>query len=346
MAPYWTTEEDKMSFRHKQISSGLCVALCMALLGSTSVKAQELDIKVAMAYGMSYLPVIVMAKQQYFEQQLAKEGLGNTKVSYVTFGGGNVSTDALLGGRVSFVASGVTNAITVSSKTNGYVKSVSAIASVPMWLNSRDPAIHTIKDFASDDKIALPGVKVSMQAVVLQMAAAKAFGQSHYNRLDPLTVTMSNPGGTTALLSGVIKNHFSVQPYSYIEANTKGIHTVLNSYDVLGGVHTTTVMYSTTKFLKENPKAYDAFLAAFKQTMAYIHENPENAIRIYLDATHEKMTPKEALNMIDSARIQFSMNPQKFGSFAAFMHRVGSVKTAPKSWRDFFYEDGRSLSGD
>ena len=54
-----------------------------------------------------------------------------------------------------------------------------------------------------------------MQAVALQMAAAKLWGQKSFGKLDPITVSMSPPDATIALLSGSgeVNNVFSVPPF-------------------------------------------------------------------------------------------------------------------------------------
>ena len=88
---------------------------------------------------------------------------------------------------------------------------------MPLYLDTRNPDVKTIKDFTDKDKIALPAVKVSIQAVTLQMAAEQAFGDGQQDRLDPLTVSMSHPDAQTALLSGQseITAHFGSPPFQY-----------------------------------------------------------------------------------------------------------------------------------
>ena len=61
---------------------------------------------------------------------------------------------------------------------------------------------ETSPHFSDKDRIAMPAVKVSIQAVTLQMAAEQEFGQGQHGRLDHLTVSMSHPDATAALLSG------------------------------------------------------------------------------------------------------------------------------------------------
>src|SRR5437016_13282502 len=107
---------------------------------------------------------------------------------------------------------------------------------MPLYLNTRNPNVKALKDFTDKDRIALPAVKVSIQAITLQMAAEKAFGEGQQNKLDPITVTLSHPDAQTALLSGQseITAHFSSPRYQYQQLKYAAIHRVLSPYDVPG----------------------------------------------------------------------------------------------------------------
>src|SRR5204863_854102 len=172
---------------------------------------------------------------------------------------------------------GVGPLVTLWSRTKGNldVKAVAAINSMPLFLNTRNPAVKTIKDFTDKDRIALPAVKVSIQAVTLQMAAEKAFGEGQQNKLDALTVTLSHPDAQTALLSGQseITAHFGSPPFQYQQLKRPGIHTVLNSSEVLGGPTTFNVVWTTAKFRSENPKLYAAFLKALEEATREINKD-------------------------------------------------------------------------
>ena len=50
------------------------------------------------------------------------------------------------------------------------------MTSIPMYLNTRSPHLKSIRDFGPTDKIAVTAVKVSIPAIILQMAAIKEFG--------------------------------------------------------------------------------------------------------------------------------------------------------------------------
>src|SRR5437764_1978754 len=165
------------------------VALCI-----TAARAEMAEINVAQQYGISYLPLMLMEEKKLIEKH-AKAGGVDVKVGWAKFAGGNVMNDALLSGSLHFASGGVAPLVTLWARTRGNldVKGVGALNSMPLYLNTRNPAVKTIKDFTDKDRIALPAVKVSIQAVTLQMAAEQAFGAGQQYRLDPLTVTLSHP---------------------------------------------------------------------------------------------------------------------------------------------------------
>lgn len=106
-----------------------------------------------------------------------------------------------------------------------------------MYLTTRNPNVKSLRDFTDKDRIAVPSVKVSVQAVTPQMAAEKEFGPGNYSKLDSLTVSLGAPEAQAALLSGKseITAHLSSPPFQYQQLKHPGIHKVLDSYDVLGG---------------------------------------------------------------------------------------------------------------
>src|SRR5208282_6371960 len=94
---------------------------------------------------------------------------------------------------------GVPGLVTLWAKTKGTaqeVRGISALSSQPFLLNTRNPDVKTVRDFSAADRIALPAVKVSVQAVTLEMAAAEAFGKENFAKLDHLTVSLSPPDAT------------------------------------------------------------------------------------------------------------------------------------------------------
>ena len=182
---------------------------------------------------------MLMEEQKLIEKHAKAAGL-DVKVNWArSSAGGNVMNDALLSGSLQIASGGVGPIVTLWSRTRGNldVRGIAALNSMPLYLVTRNPAVKTIKDITDRDRIALPAVKVSVQAVILQMAAEQAFGAGQQNRLDPWTVTLSHPDAMQALLSGQseINAHLGSPPFQYQELARPGNHMVLNSYDVLGG---------------------------------------------------------------------------------------------------------------
>src|SRR3979409_2782286 len=119
-----------------------------------------------------------MNANKLIQKYAGQRGLKDFKVSWQRFNGPGGMNEALLSGSTDIVAGGVPGLITLWDKTIGTsfeVKGICALSSQPFLLNTANPDIKSIKDFGERDRIAVPSIKVSVQAVVLQMAAAEAF---------------------------------------------------------------------------------------------------------------------------------------------------------------------------
>jgi NitT/TauT family transport system substrate-binding protein len=194
----------------------------------------------------------------------------------------------------------------------------------------------------------VPAVKVSSQAICLQMAAAKAWGDDQYARLDATTVTRSHPEAAVSVMSKAteINSHYSVAPFYYYELATAGVHNVLRSYDTLGGPGTNGVMLMTKKFRDANPKVTQAVYAALSEAEDFINKNPGEAAQVYIETTSEKRSTKEEMTRFisDPDNIWTTM-PQQTMTFAEFMHKVGTVKRLPASWKDLYMPECHELAG-
>jgi NitT/TauT family transport system substrate-binding protein len=140
--------------------------------------------------------------------------------------------------------------ITLWDKTRGQIKGVSAMTTYPLYLITRNPAVMTIKDFAAKDKIAVPSIKISTQAIMLQMAASKVFGDNDFARLDPLTVSLSHPEATLAFMNNTagVNAHFTSSPFYEQEIKVPGAHLVTTNYEILAGPATAVLITASSKF--------------------------------------------------------------------------------------------------
>ena len=305
--------------------------------------AEVKKVSLAKQFGLSYLPLIVMENHKLIEKHVKAAGLGDIEVKWYTFGGGAAMNDALLSGNLDFPSGGVGPLIKIWGKTKGNlnVKGVAAINAMPLYLNTSNKDVKTIADFTDKDRIALPAVKVSIQAVILQMASAKMFGQDNYDKLDHLTVSMKHPDGMAALVSGSseITAHLTSPPFMFQELDDPNIHLVFSSFDVLDGPHTFNNVWTSAKFREENPKTYAAVLAALEEAMDIINKDKHAAAELYVSAAKSKLSVEAVYKMLSDPAIQFTTVPNNTMKFANFMSDIGAIKVKPDTWKDMFFSE-------
>lgn len=309
--------------------------------------AEVSEVRISGGLNIGFLPLLVMRHQKLLEKHTKLAGLGEIKVTWATIAGGAAMNDALLSGSLDFASSGAPPLITLWDRTKGSVKGVASMNSMPAFLNTRNPKVNSIKDFTEKDRIALPAVKVSNQALILQMAAEQIFGEAGRFKLDRITVSVPHPDAMAALLSGAgeITSHFTAPPFQYYELKAKGIRTILSSDDVLGGPASFTLTWTTAKFRDANPKTYRAFLSALSDAIDLINGDKPAAAAIFKALTKDKAPIAEITEMLNKPEVRFTLVPENLSKIAEFMHKVGSIKTRPTSWKDMFFREVHHLPG-
>ncbi len=320
--------------------------LCFAL----AARAEPREIRAAQQYGLSYLALMLMEDGRLVEKHAKALGLGEIKVTWSRLGGPQAMNDALLSGSLDFGTGGVPSLITLWSKTKGTptaVKGVGALNDMPNELIVSRPEVKSIKDLGPQDKIAVTSVKIATQALLLQMAAAREWGDDQYEKLDPLTVSLSHPDAMTALWSksGAITGHFASPPFSFQEKAKPPLHSILSSYDILGGPATFNVVWATSAFHDANPKAYAAFVAAFEEANAAINKDKRAAAETYKRMTRTTETLDELSKMMNDPAIVFTLTPHRILKTAEFMHRTGRIKNRPAGWQELFFENLKDREG-
>ena len=179
------------------------------------------------------------------------------------------------------------------------------------------------------------------------MAAAKQFGQKSYEKLDKLTVSMKHPDAQAALLSpkSEITAHFASPPFMFQELKDPRVHTIVNSFDLLGGPHTFDVVWAHGKFHNANPKTYAAVLAALEEAIAFINKDKHAAAELYVKASKSK-EPVEVIHCyLTKEPIGYTTTPHNITTYSDFMYETGSITTRPKSWKDLFFANVHGKQG-
>jgi NitT/TauT family transport system substrate-binding protein len=156
-------------------------AVMLAALARPAV-AEVNEIKIGKQYGLPYIQFVIMEDQKLIEKHARLQGLGDIKVDWATLGGPAQLNDGIISGAIDVAAVGLPNLITMweKTRTNVKVRAIAGLNFMPLILLTRDPEVKTLKDYTDKDRIAVPSVKISMQAILLEMAASKEFGPANY----------------------------------------------------------------------------------------------------------------------------------------------------------------------
>ncbi|WP_431049351.1 ABC transporter substrate-binding protein [Roseateles sp. L2-2] len=331
------------------LKSLLTGALAAGLTMSSLSAHAEGKIRIAEQFGIVYLLLNVAQDQQLIEKHGKAAGV-DIQVERVQLSGGPAINEALLSGSIDIAGAGVGPLLTLWDKTQGRqnVRGIASLGNFPYYLTSSNPAVKTIDDFGDKDRIALPAVGVSVQSRILQLASAKRWGDAQFNKLDRLQVALPHPEATAALIKGgtEINAHFGNPPFQEQGlAGNPNVHIVLNSYEVLGGPASATVLYTTEKFRRDNPKTYKAFIGALAEAADFISKNPERSADIYIKNENSKVPKELLLKVIKNPEVQFKITPQNTFALATFMHRIGAIKNKPASAKDYFFDDPHNAAG-
>lgn len=193
----------------------------------------------------------------------------------------------------------------------------------------------------------MAGAGSSVQTVYLQMAVSKEYGIENYKKLNPLMVNLPHPEGLQTLLSGSneITSLFTSPPFQYTALANPSVHTVLNSYDVMGGANTFLMVWATNRFREANPKVYGAVLEALKEATAFVNEDKRRAAEMYVQQGGGKESVDQIFKMMSDPQTEYTLTPQRVLPYAQFMNRVGTLKNNPQSWKDLYFPEIHDLPG-
>ncbi len=319
----------------------MLAALMAAAIPGQPRAAETNQIRLSHGYGIHYLPLMVIRDRNLLQSNAARMGVGPLDVSWRTLDGGNMIIDAMLSGAIDIAGSGAPGFIILWAKARNTpasaVVGVSGLGNGALWLNTNKPHIRSLRDFGPGDKIAVPGIKSSFAAVVLQMAAAKEFGIENYAQLDPMTVSLPHPEAYAALTSGrtEITGHMASPPFSNQEIAQPGVHRVLSTADLLGPI-TIDVVYASKRFADANPRIMAVFLAAMDEAVAMIAADKAGAAESFVRVSGVKMPQQTIEALLNDPETSFTVAPQGVMAYAQFLAQAGQIKNPPAVWSDMF----------
>jgi len=335
----------------RSLMAGAAFAAVLAgpALVHTAHAQQKTEFAISRQLGILYMPTHVMEKMKLFEKHAEKLGLKGVSVKWLSFSSSSAQQDALLSGGVDMINTGTGPLLLLWDRTKGGVKGVVASSAQPLTLVSRDPRIKSLSDYGTGDKIAVPTVKVSTQAILLQMAAAKLFGAANYGKLDANTVQMGHPDAFIALKNPTheVKSHFAAPPFQFYELKqVPGAHIILNSPDIIGSPLSQGQFMVTTKFADANPLFIKAVRAAAEEAKAFIESNTREAVEMYRAVTGDKTETDAILALLkEPGMMEWNIYPQGTMKFASHLNTIGTLKNKPAAWKDYYLPIAHDMPG-
>ena len=320
---------------------------CMAAFSTLAPAAwaEATTVRAAKQFGLGYIQYMVMEEQQLVEKHAKAAGLGDVKVEWATFRSSDVMNDALISGNVDFVSLGIPGLLTIWDRSKGLidVKGVAGLNALPLVLMVRDDNIKTIADFTEKHRIAVPAAKISLQAILLQMAAEQTFGKGNHGKLDPLTVTMAHPDATIAMVSGNmdVTANYTTLPFLARQAKTPGIRRILAANETMGGPFSFNVIAATSKFRADNPKLFKAFRDALDEATAFVNADKKGAAEVYIRATKDKTPVDDMVALLNEPGNQFTTKVIAIDKMVDFLVRTGNFKNKPETAKDLLFPEAQ-----
>jgi len=332
------------------VMAGAVAAALGWAIAPTTASAETSDLRIAKQYGLGFLPLMVMESQDFLGKRTKEAGL-TVKPQWLTFGGPAAMNDALLSRNVDIVSNGPPSFLVMWNRTLNTPSSVRAVAPLsllPMWLMTRKADIKSLDQFTSQDRIAVTAVKTSIPSIIMQMHALAKYGKAEVFRFDRNTVSMTHPDGVIAMLTGnkQITAHYTSPPFHHREIKEKNIRTIQTTSDVMGGSTTFTMISTTERFQKANPKVFSAFLAALKESMQMIAADKPGAAKVLLASMGGKgWEIDELVAILNDKDIKYTTASENLMKYAEFMHSIGTLKNKPASWKEMFFPEMHNQDG-
>lgn len=327
----------------------ILATMLAALPLASAARAETNEVRFAQQFAFTYLHLNVMKNQKLVEKHAAALGIPDLKVTFAQFSGGDAMNDALISGAVDFVCGGAPGLLYLWDRTKGTaneVRGVTALGYFELLMNTRAAHIKGIEDFRDNDKIALSAVKVSGQALILQMAAAKKWGIENWERLDKFTFPLPPPDQAAGMLSNnpAFETSFASPPFTMMQLKNPAVRTILKSSDIVGNA-TSSVWWSSKRFHDANPKVYQAVINATKEAQAFIDKDLRTAVEYYVKDSGAKTSVDDVVAMLKTPGMGYHVAPDGFMVYAEFLNKIGRLKNKPASWKDLFWPEIHDLKG-
>jgi NitT/TauT family transport system substrate-binding protein len=345
-------ETTKTRLMNRRQALGAFAAGAGVFAAPTVLRAQApLAVKFVQQRGLLYIPVDVMVSGGILQQEATKLGLGKIEATATALSGPGPVLDAILSGAADYGTAALPSLLTVWRKTHGTANEVRAVGTVSngaMTLYTINPNVKTLADFTEKDRIAVPTVRLSFNAMMLQMAAEQLWNDPH--RLDHLTVALGHPDAVSALSAGygkaTITSHIAVQPYTDRGLKLPGAHVITDSRKVFGGSLTQITLLASKQTKDKNPTLFKAVGNALQEAIKVASADKRAAAELWKRVQKAPENIDDLVAQLNDPGFEFTSRPQRIGHFTAFLNRIGTMKEKVGDWKELFWETAYNQQGD
>ncbi|WDV45484.1 aliphatic sulfonate ABC transporter substrate-binding protein [Clostridiaceae bacterium M8S5] len=271
----------------------LCIMLVLNLVfvfvGCKKNDGDNLD-KVTLTYVKAPLnvPSIIQRNKGLFDSEFKSD---NIAVEYSTLTAGPKQTEALAAGEIDFLNAVGGTSVILAAANGVNLKVISTFSRCPkaFMIVSKSNQIASIKD--------LKGKKVGgPKGTILHQLLISALDKNDLAKNDVKLMSMGIPEAMSALENGEIDAALVAGPAAYnsIKSGAK----VLTTGE--GLIDATIVVAASDKIIKEHPNAVKKFLKVQNDSIKWILENKEEAIKITAKETGlNKSAVKEMYDWYD-----------------------------------------------
>lgn len=256
-------------------------------------KDEAKEVRIGYFPNMTHIATIVALEKGFYKEQLGDD----VKITTNTFNDGSAFMEAMNTDAIDLGTVGPTPAITNYIKSPKHEIISGAVNGGAVLVVRKDSGINSIKDLAGKT-VAIPTFG-STQDIALMKALKDAGLKVKASGGDVNTVKQA-PADTAALfVQKQVDAAATQEPWGVNIEKNADAKLLLGPDDFAWGQESTnTVLVAQTDFTKENPELTKKVLKAHAEAVAFINENPEEAIDLFLkhvkDITGKELSKEEA----------------------------------------------------
>lgn len=299
------------------------IAALMAVFAVSATAATEIRI-VRYKNVVSSTIIDTLVHERLIEQEAAKRGIPDVKVTTKALVTSVSANEAVLAGQLDIVWGGVQGFLGPNDKNPGVFVALGGFYSTDMWVVCHDPRIRSLEDITADTKISTNNLTLSPMVINLQMMADKKYGDP--KRFQKNLVLIGGPAQNqyNLIASKSDQVHCSVPgtPFQNIMTGPGGAHRVASTRD-LGLPNTASATWASAEWVRANPVLAEAYLAAVQRAAEMINKDPRQYVALWHRNDNIQDSLDNVVGYVKDSNSVWSTSPQYLQPWADFMHKIG-----------------------